>query len=122
MHTWLHTGPTAGRGTRHIMDSPSKSHETDIYSRPRIAPDDNDPPAPVLQLMTALRAHCADHPNAVDTVEGVRRWWLGTPLRDLGRDVVEQALLRLVADGAVARRALTDGTVLFFAAGSTELR
>ena len=104
------------------MDSSSKTHDADIYARPRIAPADNDPSASVLQLMAALRDHCADHPNAVDTVEGVRRWWLGTPLRDLGRDVVEQALLRLVAEGTLDRRALTDGTVLFFAAGSTELR
>jgi hypothetical protein len=37
-------------------------------------------------------------------------------------EAVEQALLLLVADGTIYRRALTDGTVLFFVVKSADLR
>jgi hypothetical protein len=83
----------------------------------------NQPATLVLELAADLRAHCADHPNAVDTVEGARRWWLRTSSRhaSVAPEAVEQALLLLVADGTIYRRELTDGTVLFFAVGSADL-
>jgi hypothetical protein len=106
------------------MDSITKHREPDSYGRPGITADINQPTTLVLEIAADLRAHCADHPNAVDTVEGVRRWWLRTSSRHggVGPEAVEQALLMLVADGTIYRRALTDGTVLFFALGSADLR
>ncbi len=70
-----------------------------------------------MEVAARIRSYCADHPNAADTLEGVRRWWLGASLPDARPELVEQALLLLVAEGSVYRRTLTDGTVLFFAAG-----
>ncbi len=106
------------------MESTSKAQDNSYASHPRppIAPDVNQPTALVLEVAADLRAHCADHPNAVDTVEDVRRWWLGAPSRNLSLEAVEQALLLLVADGTIYRRALTDGTVLFFVVKSADPR
>jgi hypothetical protein len=108
------------------MNSTSKfqaqDHSYAGYARPTSAPDVNQPTALVLEVAADLRAHCADHPNAVDTVEDVRRWWLGAASRNLSLEAVEQALLLLVADGTIYRRALTDGTVLFFVVKSADLR
>ena len=112
------------------MESTSKSQARDGsydgYARPTIVSDATQPTALVsalvLEVAADLRAHCADHPNAVDTVEDVRRWWLGASSRDLSLEAVEQALLLLVADGTIYRRALTDGTVLFFVVKSADLR
>jgi hypothetical protein len=59
----------------------------------------------------AIRRYCAQHPNAADTVEGVRRWWLADLL--CSREEVERALAELVARGEVIERSLADGTILY---------
>jgi hypothetical protein len=55
------------------------------------------------------------HPDAADTADGIQRWWLvggaAYPLSD-----VEHALERLALDGAVMRRRLPDGRLLYAAA------
>jgi hypothetical protein len=66
-------------------------------------------------VLSTIRRHCAAHPNAADTVDGVHRWWLAglaCPLDD-----VRAALEHLVATGELDRRTLVDGTEIFFAVG-----
>jgi hypothetical protein len=63
----------------------------------------------------AIRRYCAQHPNAADTVEGVRRWWLADLV--CSREEIERALAELVARGEVAERSLADGTVLYLCRG-----
>jgi hypothetical protein len=63
-------------------------------------------------LEQALEGYCALHPNAADTVEGVRRWWLADPAIPLAD--VEVALDALVARGRLDIRRLPDGTAIYF--------
>jgi hypothetical protein len=66
---------------------------------------------PMASLEAAVRQYCSKHPNCADTIEGVRRWWLGDltiPIADL-----ERALERLVELGALERRLLADGTTIY---------
>lgn len=67
---------------------------------------------PHSSLEEALDAYCAGHPNAADTVEGVRRWWLADPAIPLAD--VEAALGALVERGMLDVRRLPDGTALYF--------
>lgn len=73
--------------------------------------DDDAVPA----LAAEVLRHVAKHPGAADTVEGVCRWWLPRSGAEYGPAIVEAALERLVRDGALARRRLPDGQVLYAA-------
>jgi hypothetical protein len=64
------------------------------------------------ELEQALERYCAEHPNAADSVEGVRTWWLADPT--IPREAVEEALDALVDRGLLAVRALSDGTIVYF--------
>jgi hypothetical protein len=84
------------------------------------------PPAPACAPPSmsedAIRAIAAEvlgyltrHPDAADTAEGIQRWWLIEGGVYAPSDV-EHALERLARDGAVVRRGLPDGRVLYAAA------
>ena len=64
------------------------------------------------ELEEALRRYCAAHPNAADSVDGVRRWWLADPAIPLAD--VEAALEALVKRGMLDVRRLPDGTGIYF--------
>lgn len=66
----------------------------------------------MLALQREIQRYCAQHRNAADTVEGVRRWWISDSSCPL--DDVEQALEGLVQTGVLARRTLPDGNVIYF--------
>jgi len=70
------------------------------------------PQARCSDLEQALERYCADHPNAADSVEGVRRWWLADAAIPLGD--VEDALAALVERGMLGVRRLPDGTDVYF--------
>ena len=70
------------------------------------------PKARCSDLELALEHYCADHPNAADSVEGVRRWWLADPAIPLSD--VEAALASLVERGLLDVRRLPDGTDVYF--------
>jgi len=63
-------------------------------------------------LEQALERYCADHPNAADSVDGVRRWWLADPAIPIVD--VEAALDALVDRGMLDVRRLPDGTRVYF--------
>jgi hypothetical protein len=63
----------------------------------------------------AIRRYLVSHPNASDTVEGVRRWWLSAERLEASYEAVAVALERLVAEGAVGKRRLRDGTIVYSA-------
>lgn len=69
----------------------------------------------VRALTAELHSHVARHPGAADTVEGVCRWWLPHSAASHGKAAVEAALEQLVLDGALVRRPLPDGQVLYAA-------
>ena len=71
-------------------------------------------------LERALVRYCADHPNAADSVEGVRRWWLANPAVPLTD--VEEVLEALVEREMLDIRRLPDGTKVYFNRASREPR
>lgn len=64
------------------------------------------------ELEEALERYGTAHPDAADTVDGVRHWWLGDPA--LSRDDVEAALEALVTRGLLDARRLPGGIVIYF--------
>jgi Fe2+ or Zn2+ uptake regulation protein len=69
-----------------------------------------------LALAAELLRYLAQHPGAADTAEGILRWWLPQSMAAHGLPEVEAALEQLVQDGALERRRLPDGRVLYAAA------
>jgi hypothetical protein len=53
------------------------------------------------------------HPDAADSVEGVRHWWLSAESSETSLAVVSAALEKLIAQGAVKLRVLADGTKIY---------
>lgn len=50
--------------------------------------------------------YLAEHPDAADTAEGVRRWWLAPRHGEVAPELVEQALETLKRSGVVSIRAI----------------
>lgn len=53
------------------------------------------------------------HPNAADSVDGIRFWWLGPRRKDVSVDQVRRALAALVRKGVVRQTDLHDGHVIY---------
>jgi hypothetical protein len=53
------------------------------------------------------------HPDAADSAEGVRHWWLTHENAKVALTVVEAALGRLISQGVVRMRVLADGTRIY---------
>jgi hypothetical protein len=60
-------------------------------------------------VVRGISSYLADHPEAVDTAEGILHWWLPRLRIDATVSAVHCALDRLRAQGTVERRALPDG-------------
>ncbi len=60
----------------------------------------------------ALRAYLRAHPQAADTLEGIREGWL-PPGDAPGRDEVSRALEKLVAQGQLEKHISPDGRRLY---------
>jgi hypothetical protein len=63
-------------------------------------------------LELAIARYCAEHPNAADSVDGVRRWWLADPAIPLAD--LEEALDAMVEREMLDVRRLPDGTKVYF--------
>ncbi|MGF6789709.1 hypothetical protein [Paraburkholderia sp. 35.1] len=53
------------------------------------------------------------HPNAADSVDGIRCWWVGQRCKDASVDEVLRALAELVRKGVVRETDLHDGHVIY---------
>jgi hypothetical protein len=53
------------------------------------------------------------HPDAADSAEGVRHWWLTEGSAKVALAIVYAALDKLVSQGAVKMRVLADGTRIY---------
>jgi len=53
------------------------------------------------------------HPDAADSVEGIRRWWLPATIEEASVQCVERALEGLITAGVLTWRALPDGKILY---------
>lgn len=66
----------------------------------------------LMQTVDAILRYLHSHPDAVDTVEGIAKWWL-PPEKCIDARIVEEALARLEAQGLVHRRANADRHILY---------
>lgn len=66
----------------------------------------------LVEIVDAILRYLHSHPHAVDTVEGIARWWLPA---DQCADIrlVAAALARLEAQGLVRRRTNPDRHTLY---------
>lgn len=66
-------------------------------------------------LCAEIRAYLAAHPDAADSVEGIRQWWLPDSLAHVSLVVLRQALDRMVRRAELRRMRLPDGSDLYAA-------
>jgi hypothetical protein len=68
----------------------------------------------IARVCEAILNHLQRNPHAADTLDGVMNWWLPTQYHEsTDARAVEQALERSVAQGAVRKTVLVDGTILY---------
>lgn len=75
----------------------------------------DDSEAQVAQVMERVLRHLARNPQAGDTTDGVRHYWLGDDALD--PDIVERALRRLIARGVLYERILPSNEAWYGATG-----
>ena len=63
-------------------------------------------------IAASLRDYITRHPDAADSIEGIRRWWLPQSLVASSAEV-QSALDELVAAGVLNRRPLPDRGTLY---------
>jgi hypothetical protein len=64
-------------------------------------------------LVAALRCYLERNPEAADSLEGIRRWWLPSSLQSVPDAALQRALEAMVAAGAMQVRELPDDTRLY---------
>ncbi len=79
-----------------------------------------DDPDEVSGLAQDIESYLARRPNASDTIEGIRRWWVGARWADASVALMSAALDQLVHRGVMAGRTLADGSVVYFSAARKE--
>lgn len=67
-------------------------------------------------IASQIDRYLKSHPNAADSAEGILRWWLARQRYEESIQKVEQALALLLRQGAVSKRTLVDGKVLYVGA------
>ena len=65
------------------------------------------------EIVRALRGYLDQRPEAADSIDGIRRWWLPAALQDESPILVEAAVGELVADGSLRRVVQEDGRVIY---------
>ena len=66
-----------------------------------------------ISLQASLRRYLEKYPEAADSPEGIRQWWLAEELRMTPIAVLREALKVLVASGEMQFSVLPDGTELY---------
>jgi hypothetical protein len=74
---------------------------------------DDQSNAGVAGIAHAIERYLAKHPNAADSVEGIRRWWLMRQRYEESAQQVQEALEQLLRAGIINKRVLSDGQVLY---------
>jgi len=73
---------------------------------------------PVQAIAETIQEYLERSPDAADSAEGIRRWWLPAGLAQEPPEVIEEALDRLVDSGVIRRQPLPDGRVLYAKRGA----
>lgn len=64
-------------------------------------------------LAEAVVQYLVEHPDAADTLVGIRQWWLGRRFSDLPDSDVRTVLAELVRFGRISQTRLADGTEIY---------
>ncbi len=67
----------------------------------------------VENLADEISRYLAEHPDAADSVEGIRLWWLARQRYEDTAIKVQKALDRLIDRGAAVKTVLPDGTTVY---------
>ncbi|WP_460036182.1 hypothetical protein [Methylothermus subterraneus] len=62
-------------------------------------------------IAAEIEAYLERHPQAADTLEGIRDWWLSS--RSGSPEEIQRALERLIRRGRVEKYRLANGRILF---------
>jgi hypothetical protein len=65
------------------------------------------------EIQTEVLAYLDEHPNAADTVDAIKQWWLLQRLARYSNEKVQQALEQLVHTHLVERKVLGDGREVY---------
>jgi hypothetical protein len=63
-----------------------------------------------------IARYLVEHPDAADTLDGIRRWWLTRQRYEDATVLVQRAVELLVREGAAVGRKMPDGNIVY---GST---
>jgi hypothetical protein len=67
----------------------------------------------VCNIGDEILRYLAQRPNAADTIEGIKRWWLPRIRLDSAASDIERALNHLVRSGKVLASELPDGSTVY---------
>lgn len=67
----------------------------------------------LFDIQSEVLAYLDDHPNAADTADGIRQWWLFQRMALYSQDKVLKALDQLKDTGLLEARKLGDGREIF---------
>ena len=70
---------------------------------------DSTPKQILTEIQSEVLGYLEDHPDAFDTVDGIRHWWLLRRLAKYSTDRVQTAIDQLVATGFIETHLLDDG-------------
>jgi hypothetical protein len=65
------------------------------------------------EIQTEVLGYLDEHPNAADSMEAIRQWWILQRVSKYSREMIQQALDKLVEARLVERRLLRDGRELY---------
>ena len=80
----------------------------------------NDDECNVTVIARQIADYLQHHPRSADTLDGVVNWWLRRQQYREARDIVEQALERLIKENKVQARVRSDGRTIYTKSEGTE--
>ena len=66
-----------------------------------------------ISLQASIRRYLEKYPDAADSPEGIRQWWLTEELRMTPTEKLDEALMVMVILGEMQLNILPDGTELY---------
>jgi hypothetical protein len=67
----------------------------------------------VNNIADEIARYLQDHPEAADSLDGIRQWWLPRLRLQEASAQIEEALQELLDRGVIGRQVMPDGTVLY---------
>jgi hypothetical protein len=68
----------------------------------------------IMRIANEIRRYLGNHPQGVDTIDGITKWWLPQQRIEESSLLVQQALDYLVSESRIERTTNLDGKYLYF--------